>query len=391
MHTPILFVISILIILLSIFSNTKDVWKTLFVAVAWISSFSFRKIFLSGSGNRRYFGLLSSLFEMALVFLFAFFTHDDGLRYLIILTSADCLITWGTGIGLFAYFLAACLYAVPLLSMQGQDLRDALYRLFSDLPIFLFTGLISFLLYTILKNNERIEKTMSEIAIRDLELASAYDALEKANRSVEEVAVLRERNRIAREIHDTVGHTITNVMIETEAGNMLLSSDPQRAAKKYLLAREQAAKALEEIRASVRLFIKTEEELSLEDSVTGVLNDIRLHTEVTVKSDIESFRDIPVDLRQIVIHALKEGLSNAIRHGRASAVYFRLSMEHDRLVFLLQDNGCGCDDPHKGFGLIQMEKAVDEAGGNILFSFEKDEGFEIRFELPINGGSHENN
>lgn len=391
MHTPILFAVSVLVILLSIFSNTKDVWRTLFVSIAWISSFSVRKIFFSGSESGKYFGLLTCVFEMLLVFVLVFFARDEGLRYLIIITSADCLITWGIGFGLPAYLVAVIVYAAPLLSLQGEPLREALYRLFSDLPIFLFTGLISFLLHTILKNNERVEKTMSEIALRDFELAVAYDALEKANRSVEEVAILKERNRIAREIHDTVGHTITNILIETEAGNMLLPTDSELAAKKYALAREQAAKALEEIRTSVRLFTRTEEELSLEEVVTGILNDVRLHTDVTIKSDIDLPVCIPENLKQIVIRALKEGFSNAVRHGHANAFYFRLNTEGSNLFFLLQDNGCGGDNPHKGFGLIQMEKSVDEAGGIIRFSCEKDEGFEIRFELPLKRGTHEIN
>lgn len=391
MHTPILFAVSVLVILLSIFSNTKDVWRTVFVSIAWISSFSLRKIFLSGSDSRKYFGLLTCLFELALVFALGFFAQDEGLRYLLLITSADCLISWGLGWGLPVYLLSLLLYAVPLISAREQLLRDALFRLFGDLPLFLFTGLISYLLFTILKNNERVEKALSEIALRDLELATAYEALEKANRSVEEVTVLKERNRIAREIHDTVGHTITNIIVETEAGNMLMPTDPEAAYGKYALAREQAAKALEEIRDSVRLFTRTEDELSLEEIVAGILHEARRHTDIAVKSDVELPDKIPGNLRQIIIRALKEGLSNGIRHGHANAFYFRLRTEDRKLIFLLQDNGSGCDDPHKGFGLIQMEKSVDEAGGSIRFSCEKDEGFEIRFTLPLKEALYEVN
>ena len=84
------------------------------------------------------------------------------------------------------------------------------------------------------------------------------------------------------------------------------------------------------------------------------------------------------------VNALKEGISNGLRHGGATAFYFELHKEGNRVNFLLSDNGTGTDinSLKEGFGLTGMHARAESLGGSVYFETEPDEGFEIHLTLP---------
>jgi signal transduction histidine kinase len=85
----------------------------------------------------------------------------------------------------------------------------------------------------------------------------------------------------------------------------------------------------------------------------------------------------------IILRALSELAANGIRHGRSTAFFLKLQLENDIMQILFQDNGIGCQNITPGFGLRNMKKGIEDAGGSINFRSEKDEGFETEIELPL--------
>ncbi len=109
-------------------------------------------------------------------------------------------------------------------------------------------------------------------------------------------------------------------------------------------------------------------------------------TDIAIRYDVD---DITVgDLKaRLILNTLKEGISNGLRHGNATAFYFELKENGGRVEFLLSDNGTGMDAGKlkEGFGLSGMHRRAESLGGTAWFETEPDEGFEIHMTLPSDG------
>ena len=215
------------------------------------------------------------------------------------------------------------------------------------------------------------------------ELAESKKELEKAYEVVAEVTALEERQRIAKEIHDTAGHSITTVIMQTEAAKRILESSPEEAKGKIIAANLQAKHALEELRDSVHLLSGATENRTLKDALIGIIHESTDGTGITIRSEIEN-AEVSEAKYRFLCNTLKEGISNGLRHGGATAFWFELKRKENALVFLLSDNGKGVaiDELKRGFGLKTMQERARSLGGEIAFQSEQGEGFEIRLTLP---------
>ena len=218
-------------------------------------------------------------------------------------------------------------------------------------------------------------------ATRDLDESNAR--LQKAYDELAEVTALEERQRIAKDIHDTAGHSITTVIMQTEAAKLIVEKDPQEAKKKIVAANLQAKHALEELRESVHLLSGSLGKPTLKTALLEIIAESTDGTDVTIRHSVD---DVSVGDRKYryLCNSLKEGISNGLRHGGATAFYFELKEVEGRIRFLLSDNGKGQEkETVKGFGLTGMEKEAKEFGGEVTFYTEPDEGFEVMISLPI--------
>ena len=222
----------------------------------------------------------------------------------------------------------------------------------------------------------KLDKTLKELDESKMELQKAYDELA-------EVTALQERQRIAKDIHDTAGHSITTVIMQTEAAKLILESNPQEAKSKIVAANLQAKHALEELRESVHLLSGRRARLSLKESLQQIIDESTDGTGISIRNAIE---DVTVsdEAYRFLCNTLKEGISNGLRHGGATAFWFELRTNGKMIEFLLSDNGSGMDlnELKEGLGLFGMKDRAEKLGGKMVLSSEKDEGFEIYLSIP---------
>jgi len=223
----------------------------------------------------------------------------------------------------------------------------------------------------------RLDKALKELDESKKELEKAYEA-------VAEVTALEERQRIAKEIHDTAGHSITTVIMQTEAAKLIIDDNPEDAKQKLVAANLQAKHALEELRDSVHLLSGAREGNRLKIMLEDIVRESTDGTGITIRSAMEDIEVSPVKQR-LICNTLKEGISNGLRHGGATAFWFELKREGDEISFLLSDNGKGVteDGLRLGFGLSGMRDRAASLGGRVAFNSETDEGFEICMYLPV--------
>ena len=215
------------------------------------------------------------------------------------------------------------------------------------------------------------------------ELDQSKKELEKAYEVVAEVTALEERQRIAKDIHDTAGHSLTTVIMQTEAAKRIIDRDPDEAKNKLVAANLQARHALEELRDSVHLLSGVQQQKTLKAALEGIVHESTDGTGIKIRSEIGEAQ-VSEAKHRFLCNTLKEGISNALRHGGATAFWFEFKNENGKLQFLLSDNGKGLSiaDLQPGFGLSTMQARAHSLGGEVTFESEPDEGFEIRLTLP---------
>lgn len=284
--------------------------------------------------------------------------------------------------GLWMYGFSLPLYAISytlqMYFVRGDMLRLEILRegfsVFSGLTLHFAAVQILMLFY---RQYTRLNRALVDLEKSKKELERAYDA-------VVEVTALEERQRIAKEIHDTAGHSLTTVIMQTEAAKRIIDSNPAEAKQKIIAANLQAKNTLEKLRASVHLLSGQMEKQTLKQSMESVVNETMDGTGITIRSSIE---DITVSeaKHRFLCNALKEGISNGLRHGNAKAFWLELTVENDKINFLLSDSGSGLNTENFecGFGLTMMRERARALGGEMVIVSAPEEGLELTITLPI--------
>lgn len=251
------------------------------------------------------------------------------------------------------------------------------------MPIYIIFIIIFKLINYLLFQNKIIEESLKEITVKKIEKDEVYGHLSEAYEKVELMTANSERNKIAREIHDTVGHTLTTVLVEMEASKRLMDKDIIKAKEKLSLAQEQVRKGLNDIRSSVRILEQGKEIMDFWGSLKTFIAECEMHSDIIVKSHIDSDVNVYDSGKKVIYRALQEGLTNGIRHGKSTAFIFKLFERDNSINFSLEDNGIGAVALTKGFGLRSMEERVEELGGQLDIYSEEGEGFSIYIKLPL--------
>ncbi|MDE6411445.1 MAG: sensor histidine kinase [Clostridia bacterium] len=259
---------------------------------------------------------------------------------------------------------------------EGFSLVRLLSNAFNDLILFIVHFFAMNFVVQLTRKNRELLKTSEELNNSNEKLRVAYNELK-------EITALEERQRIAKDIHDTAGHSITTVIMQTEAAKIAVDNNPDEAKKRITAANLQAKHALEELRESVHLLSGNLKDSSLKEKLESIISESMEGTDIAIRYDLD---DITLgDLKaRLILNTLKEGISNGLRHGNATAFYFELKEKDGRVEFLLSDNGAGMDAEQlkEGFGLAGMHRRAESLGGTVWFETEPDEGFEIHMTLP---------
>jgi signal transduction histidine kinase len=222
------------------------------------------------------------------------------------------------------------------------------------------------------------------------ELSAAHAELKALHARARETAVTEERNRIAREIHDTVAHYLTVVNVQLEAAEKLGEAQPERAIEQVRRARRLALDCLREVRRSVAaLRTSSLEELSLPRALGKLVGDFSSSTGL----DVQLHVDLPDDARlapetaQTLYRTAQEGLTNVQRHAHAAHVRVSLQRQNGHLELAVQDDGVGpaADraDDGAGFGLQGLRERVALLGGDLAFGPARPRGTRLVVSVPI--------
>jgi len=216
------------------------------------------------------------------------------------------------------------------------------------------------------------------------ELADANARLRGYAAQAEELATTQERNRVARDIHDGLGHHLTVVQMQVQAARAVLASDPARADAVLAKAQQQSTEALAEVRRSVAALRERRTVPPLPEALEVLVDEMSaggVPTELAVTGPV---RPLAPEVEESLYRAAQEGLTNVRKHAAAGSARLELRYGQDGTVRLeVRDDGRGTTAPSEtGFGLLGLRERATRLGGSVDVVSEPGHGTTVRVAVP---------
>ncbi|MBI5303397.1 MAG: sensor histidine kinase [Chloroflexi bacterium] len=335
---------------------------------------------VSGTPTRipRVRGLLASAIATALALLWVW--TDNAAPILLFLPITQVFLYLELREALAWTIVCTLLLLVPYLVFTTVTTAIVMALVFGGGFIFFGAVTTSFRL-------EQAARAKSERLLQELETAHAQ--LRDYAARVQELSVAEERSRIAREIHDSLGHHLTLLSVQLQAASKLIAREPDRAASEIEKARAVAAEALQAVRQSVSTLRATSfQELRVSESLARLTQEFCTTTGIAVNLVIESasvLDALPPAQALTLYRAAQEGLTNAHKHARATQVDITVKFAHARISLRVADNGVGRDLSAltTGFGLLGLRERVELLDGALTAQNRAEGGFELLVDLPV--------
>lgn len=199
--------------------------------------------------------------------------------------------------------------------------------------------------------------------------------LRKANEEIENLAKVAERERIARDLHDVLGHTLSVITLKSELAGKLIERDPERARKEIGEVEHISRQALSDVRDAIRGYRSKGLVAELAQAKTTLET-----AGLAVQCDAATTVKLPAVQESVLSMAVREAVTNVVRHAQASNCRMRLEQENGSCRLEIQDDGCGSSNG-EGNGLRGMRERVEMLGGTLLRSCES--GTTLTITLPL--------
>jgi signal transduction histidine kinase len=240
---------------------------------------------------------------------------------------------------------------------------------------FAFTIIFTIITKQALNAREHADKLRQEVE-------AANEQLRAQAAQMEELATTRERNRVAREIHDGVGHYLTVVKTQLDAAVALMPHQPDRAIEAVTKAAKLAGDALDDVRRSVGALRTEQARPPLPVALHALTQEAGLPVTVRVAGEA---RPLPPNIEHALFRSAQEGLTNIRKHAAASAAEVALDFRPaGRVTLAVTDNGRG----QRGavatgcFGLVGIRERIEVLGGRVESGNRPEGGFALTIEVP---------
>jgi len=248
-------------------------------------------------------------------------------------------------------------------------------------------GMIFILVFVLLESRSAQQTRRVERLLKDLQ--AAHIELKAAQHKEKELAIVEERVRLARDIHDGLGHHLTVLSIQLQAAEKLVERNPQAAVEAIRVSREEAQAALEEVRRSVGVMRQSPgENQPLVEILASLIHDFNVHT--GLEAHFEHDGD-PIELssfaEQTLFRTVQESLTNIQKHAQGvSHIQVKLKYSPEAVRLVISDDGQKPEDvspSQAGYGLKGLQERVEQLGGDFCCGPGAEDGFQVNVMLPL--------
>lgn len=249
-------------------------------------------------------------------------------------------------------------------------------RLLEGFNIILF---IIFMIIYILKQiqeNEYINKKLSMVAMINKKMQKYVIVTEKFGEK-------NERKRLARELHDTIGHALAGMAVGVDACITMIDKNPQLAKAQLKIISKAIRKGMKDVRNSLnKMRPDFLQQYRLKEAIEKMKEEISDVTDLKINLNYQiDETGFDTKIEDILFRVIQESITNSIRHGLATVVDIDIYKENNLLCLKIKDNGKGCKAINYGFGLKQMVERVSQIRGDINFYSEN--GFTTEIKIPL--------
>ena len=276
-------------------------------------------------------------------------------------------------------------YFYPLVNIEeyflvyDASIRNCLIiikRLLEGFNIILF---IIFMIIYILKQiqeNEYISKKLSMVAMINKKMQKYVIVTEKFGEK-------NERKRLARELHDTIGHALAGMAVGVDACITMIDKNPQLAKAQLKIISKAIRKGMKDVRNSLnKMRPDFLQQYRLKEAIEKMKEEISDVTDLKINLNYQiDETGFETKIEDILFRVIQESITNSIRHGLATVVDIDIYKENNLLCLKIKDNGKGCKAINYGFGLKQMVERVSQIRGDINFYSEN--GFTTEIKIPL--------
>jgi signal transduction histidine kinase len=276
------------------------------------------------------------------------------------------------------------LFFVVLIPANRYWTIDGIFPFFLQyIDILLFFGIgLGFNLIT--KSQKRYKHLLTE-NMKQFELIEQQNkALEQYAAEIEKLALLEERNRMARDLHDSIGHHFTSVTVGLDAISYMIEGHPKMAAEKIRGLAEVARTGLTEIRRTIHQISPSDDQLPLFQQLERLVAEFGEHTSTEVEfAAVGKELHLPPTVKLTLIRCLQESMTNAKRHGEAKHIKVMVHFGDMNIELKVCNNGKNMDLTKLGFGLTSMKDRLEELGGTLTLFNNDGQGVTVYCSLPV--------
>ncbi len=283
----------------------------------------------------------------------------------------------------FRMLIITCIFLLILYLVTMGSVDWYLYKQFDGMSYFItcsfiiFAGIVSTLIHF-------YHKARKDTLMLYEQLMESHERLQVYAIKAEEWAASRERVRIAREIHDTVGHKLTGLIVQMQAARKLSQVDAKRSESVYLECEDLIRSALQEVRLAVRM-VRDEpvQPMFLHEGLNKLSEEFTKIAQVATRFEVEgSAVLLPGELQLTAYRIVQESLTNAKKHADAEHALIRIIYSEGGFSLCISNDGDVPDEVKPGFGLLNLQERVKEWNGRVSFGRVDPMQFVVQANIP---------
>lgn len=346
----------------------------IFTAALFLNDFYRIKQPLNGL-KKYYASLLISIFGAGILY----FLVGGTANVFVFFTLIELIAKDNIEIKKTVIYIHAAIYFLPSILSEKiayghiSDITDIFIRIL----IYSTVLTILYLIRSLKLERKEIIKLNEELKERNLKLK---DYAEK----VEELTVLKERNRVAQELHDSIGHSLMAISMHLDFLENIIEKDTKKA--KEILERTDSIlkQSIEDLRDTVYKLKESKNKYSLEIKIEALVRDITIDDNINASVIIDkNIEKTSLQIKEAIFTTVKESITNSLKHGASTKLDINIQCKADKISLIIEDDGKGCGHIFKSHGLSGIENRIHSLGGEAVFESSTKGGFRSEISIPI--------
>jgi len=345
----------------------------IYTLIVGISTYSHIKYYRHNAVDSK--GKIFIILNMLLMFVFLYFDNSPLEQYFLLILIADCILAFSLTFSLtyiIGTYLAFYPYIIIINNISGGTY--IFLDFLEDIVISIFCIVIIYMVKSQIMINVKYDALL-------IESNESYKKLKKYSVKVEELAIVEERNRIALILHNSIGHSLTSIMLSLQAEKMELVSKKKIEKNAFANVETLIQEAMTLLRRTIESADNFMKDMPFDDLMDMFIRNAANNTKVNISYEANKSHFIKDEQRSVIFNVVIESITNAMKHSQCEQIIVKINGHEDRINIEILDDGCGFETIDYGYGITKMKEQVEQIGGS--YKINSKVGCQVKVILPI--------